>query len=471
MPNRLIQSVAALGVLIYTSKATAHTSEQGFVLLLPTNVYIVAGVMAVALSVLILAVLPDRLNTGLLHSKGFFQLPDFSSTNVFTSLVSLAILATLLVIGIIGPHDPLKNLLPLTIWTIWWMGFVCLQGVLGNLWHWVNPWTGIYHLLSSTKKMRQPLLNIPDSTGVWPAMVIYILFSCFALADPAPEDPLRLMVVVSAYWMLTLIGMVVFGGNRWLKHCECFTVLLNLMAQLSTISSNNKKVSIGLPGWQLFHNPVVSISSAMFILTLLAIGSFDGLNETFFWLSLLGINPLEFPGRSAVIFQTIGGLLLSIILLIACFAFCVWTGALLANRGYEHRVSFVSSFMPLSASILPIALAYHFAHFLTAFLVNVQYTLAAATDPLNSGHDLLGIGKFYVTTGFFNTRDTVKLIWLTQAAAVVAGHVLSVILAHSIAIRLWQDPRRAVLSQLPLAVFMILYTLLGLSLLAAPRGA
>lgn len=471
MPNKLRQSLAAFGVLFYTSKATAHTSEQGFVLLLPTNVYISAGVMAVALSVLILAVLPDRLNASLFHNKTLFQLPDFPSFNAVTSLIFLAILVTLLAIGFIGPHDPLKNLLPLTIWTIWWMGFVCLQGILGNLWHWMNPWTGIYQLLSGATKMRQPLVNIPANAGVWPAIVIYILFSCFALADPAPEDPLRLMIVVSAYWLLTLTGMVVFGGNRWLEHCECFTVLLNRMAQLSTISSSNRKVSIGLPGWQLFHNPVVAISSAVFILTLLAIGSFDGLNETFFWLGVLGINPLEFPGRSAVIYQTIVGLLLSIILLVACFALCIWTGVLLANRNHKRTVSFVESFVQLSASILPIALAYHFAHFLTAFLVNVQYTVAAATDPLNSGRDLLGLGRFYVTTGFFNARYTVKLIWLTQAAAVVAGHVLSVILAHSIAIRLWNDPRRAVISQLPLAIFMILYTLLGLSLLAAPRGA
>ena len=469
--NRLLPSVVALGVLIYATKAQAHTSEQGFVLLLPTNVYISAGVMAVALSVLILAVLPSRLSTGLLHNKVLFRLPNLPSINIFTSLIFLAILITLLVIGIIGPHDPLKNLLPLSIWTIWWMGFVCLQGVFGNLWHWVNPWTGIYQLLSGAKKMRQPWLRLPESVGVWPAVLIYITYSCFFLADPAPEDPLRLMIVVSGYWILTLIGMLVFGGNVWLQRCECFTVLLNRMAQLSTINSENKAVSMGLPGWQLFNNPVISISSAVFILTLLAVGSFDGLNETFYWLGILGINPLEFPGRSAVIFQTISGLLLSIILLVACFALCVWTGVLLANHRQLDRVSFIASFVQLSASILPIALAYHFAHYFTAFLVNVQYALAAATDPLHSGLDLLGLGKFYVTTGFFNTHDTVKMIWLTQAAAVVTGHVLSVILAHSIAIRLWKDARRAVLSQLPLALFMILYTLLGLWLLAAPRGA
>ena len=104
-------------------------------------------------------------------------------------------------------------------------------------------------------------------------------------------------------------------------------------------------------------------------------------------------------------------------------------------------------------------------------MVNIQYTLAAATDPLQNGRDLLGLGRFYVTTGFFNTASSVKTIWLTQATAVVLGHVVSLLLSHRIALKLWPSPRAAVLSQLPLAFFMVLYTLLGLWLLAAPRGA
>ena len=39
----------------------------------------------------------------------------------------------------------------------------------------------------------------------------------------------------------------------------------------------------------------------IFILALLGTGSFDGFNETFVWLDLIGVNPLAFPGRSAVV--------------------------------------------------------------------------------------------------------------------------------------------------------------------------
>lgn len=76
----------------------------------------------------------------------------------------------------------------------------------------------------------------------------------------------------------------------------------------------------------------------------------------------------------------------------------------------------------------------------------------------------------HVTTGFFNTPDSVRAIFLTQAGAVVGGHVLAVILAHVLAMRALGSTRKAVLSQVPLALFMVAYTFFGLWLLASPRG-
>jgi len=114
---------------------------------------------------------------------------------------------------------------------------------------------------------------------------------------------------------------------------------------------------------------------------------------------------------------------------------------------------------------------YHVAHFMTAFLVNIQYTAAALTDPLNTGSDWLRLGQFYVTTGFLNNHHTVEIVWLTQAALVVFGHVVSILLSHNVAEALFPNRRTAFLSHLPLAVFMVAYTFLGLWLLASPRGA
>ena len=124
----------------------------------------------------------------------------------------------------------------------------------------------------------------------------------------------------------------------------------------------------------------------------------------------------------------------------------------------------------LAPTVLPIALAYHGAHYLPSLLVDGQYALIIANDPLRNGADLLGLKGYYVTTGFFNNRDSMQMIWLTQAGVIVLGHVLAVILAHASMVTLYQDRRRAFLAGLPLALLMIAYTWLGLWLLASPKA-
>jgi hypothetical protein len=51
---------------------------------------------------------------------------------------------------------------------------------------------------------------------------------------------------------------------------------------------------------------------------------------------------------------------------------------------------------------------------------------------------------------------------------VVIGHVAAIMLAHALAVRHVGDNRQAVLSQIPLALVMVLYTVFGLWLPSAP---
>lgn len=452
--------------------ALGHTSEQSFVLLLPTDLYISAGILAVALTVLILALAPSRISGRIFSTWKLPAINPPEALKAATSLASLLLLAGLVAIGVTGPHDPLSNPLPLAIWTIWWMALLFIQGVVGDIWSWINPWTGLHRLLfrdDGAGLLPAP----PDWVCHSVAIASLLAFHIFALADPAPDDPERLAGFVAWYWTFTVGGMLVFGRNAWLGKCECFTVLFGLIARLSPFRPSAERSELGFPGWQIVRMETATAGTALFALVALGTGSFDGLNETFWWLALIGVNPLEFPGRSAVILETVVGVLAAPALLVIVFGICTWAGTLLAGSGRATSIDsgFGPAFRRLAVSVLPIALGYHFAHYLTAFMVNVQYAVAAASDPFHSGADHLGLGNFYVTTGFFNTRDSVRVIWLSQCFAVVAGHVVAVITAHEIAKRVFGTGRRAVLSQLPVSAFMILYTLLSLWLLASPRGA
>ncbi|MEZ5931588.1 MAG: hypothetical protein R3F54_06515 [Alphaproteobacteria bacterium] len=445
--------------LLLPAEAHAHVSEQGFVLLLPTEAYSTAGVAAVALTVLALFALPGSVIHALFRAKNF-RGPDLETARSFTSLISLLLLGGLLAIGLFGPRDPLSNLMPLFFWTLGWVGLVSLAGLFGDLGRWIEPWTGLYRLLGRVR----PPIALPETLGVWPAVLLLVGFAAFLLADIAPDDPARLAWRVGIYWFVTMAGLILCGP-AWLRQVELGSVILRTYAGLAALRLRPDG-GIGTPGWRLLERPA-SLSVGIFALTLLAVGSFDGINETFWWLALIGINPLEFPGRSAVVWPTLLGLIAAILTLIAAFALTVWLGLLLTRSERDVR----ETFGRLAPSMLPIAFAYHIAHYLTSFLVTIQHTVAALSDPFATGADLLGIHPFYVTTGFFNHIDSVRLIWLTQAGVVVLGHVWSVLLAHRIALDLFPGHRRAALATAPLSLFMIAYTMLGLWLLATPKGA
>lgn len=439
--------------------ANAHVSEQGFVLLLPTGAWSAAGLAVVVLTVLALALTPQRAARAMFRPRVFCA-PEAETLRTATSLLSTMVLGALVIIGLDGPRNPLSNLMPLSLWTVFWIGLVSIAGVAGDLWRWINPWTGLYRLIGPAR----PALNLPERLGGWPAVVIVTGFFAFLLADIAPDDPARLAYLIGGYWLLTTAALIVFG-EAWMRQGEAASVLFAQYGDLSALRLS-AQAGIGAPGWRLLERPI-SLSAGIFALVLLGAGSFDGVNETFWWLAQIGVNPLEFPGRSAIAAPTLIGLAGAIFGLIVLFALIVWIG--LALVGATAR--FGEAFAVLALSLLPIAFGYHIAHYLTAFLVSGQYALAALSDPWATGADWLGISPFYVTTGFFNHMDSVRVIWLTQAGAVVIGHVWSVMLAHRMALNLFPKGRKAALATAPLSAFMIGYTFLGLWLLAAPRGA
>lgn len=462
--NQTLRVVTLLFLLLIpVGPVLAHASQQGFVLLLPTDVYTVAGAASVALTVVLLTVLPDRFVPLMFRPIALIRRRR-TGLRVLSSCLSSVLLGALIWLGFNGSRDPLANPLPVFFWTIWWIGFITLQGLLGDVWRWLNPWTGVVAILRKRLNLL-PFLRFPTFLGHSVAILTFMAFAAFLLADPAPADPERLARVIGGYWLFTLIALLAFGP-RWLHRAEGLTVILRIYARMGLFGRKGNRIAIGVPGWQAFTQRTPAIGLAVLTLLMLGSGSFDGLNETFWWLGLLGINPLEFPGRSAVINQNLIGMLLTNLWLISAYALAIWLGLALIRS----TMPLARAFCLFAPSILPIALGYHIAHFLPSFLVDSQYALAVATDPMDTGGDILGLGTFYVTTGFFNTQDSVRLIWLTQAAAVVGGHILAVMLAHAIALRHFGSTRHAVLSQVPLALFMVLYTLFGLWLLASPRG-
>lgn len=469
--NKKMAILCAFFLATQTKMTFAHAADQGFVLLLPTDIYITSGVLSVAASIIFVALVSNRYLSRIFQHIELASLPDFARSRQVVSVASSFFLAGLILIGLFGPRNPLDNPLPLFIWSVWWVAIVLIQGLVGNIWRWINPWTGVYRLCFQNGSGK-PILKLPPWVEQWPAVFIFVLFGMFFLADPAPSDPSHLAEIVFSYWMLTFVAMIIFGGKEWLQQGECFTILLQLLSKLSPMQIG-RTIKFGFFGWAVVSMQKSSVPLAIICLLLLGLGSFDGLNETFWWLGILGVNPLEFPGKSAIIVETISGLFFASFGLILLFSISTALGMVFANIGLQQkkRVDFKTAFVNFAPTVLPIALGYHFAHYLTAVLVDWQYLKIAITDPFATGANYLGFDQPQVTTGFFADQEIVRQIWITQAVAVVGSHIIAVLLTHAMAAKLYTARRNILLSELPLAVFMIVYTLFGLWLLASPRGA
>jgi hypothetical protein len=113
-------------------------------------------------------------------------------------------------------------------------------------------------------------------------------------------------------------------------------------------------------------------------------------------------------------------------------------------------------------SLVPIAVVYAAAHYLTLLVFEGQAIAYLASDPLGRGWDLLGTADATIDYGVLSQN----LTWYLQVGFVVAGHVAALVLAHDRSLVLFGDARRAARSQYWMLSIMVGFTTLALWLLA-----
>lgn len=314
--------------------------------------------------------------------------------------------------------------------------------------------------------MPSALVNMPEKAGYWPAIVLFVAFAWFELIDIAPEDPKRLAAFISIFWLINFVAVLVFGETDWFERGEPFSIFFRLIGAMSPFcrgkaGEDQRAIYLCIPGRQLSTLPPLPGSGVVFVLTTLGTVSYDGLSRTFLWLEIIGVNPLEYPGRSAVWMQNSVGMTVALGCLMLLYGGCVYLGSQMAGSGSLRQLA-----GRLVYSIIPISLVFHGAHYLTQILVNSQYLVLALNDPLSLGYKWLSLEHFHVTTFFLSNIESVSMIWNLQTAAIMFGHIVGIAIAHSIALDELQIHRRATQSQLYLAGFMVAYTIFGLWLLS-----
>ena len=190
--------------------------------------------------------------------------------------------------------------------------------------------------------------------------------------------------------------------------------------------------------------------------------TFDGMSQGQLWrdlavelndgLSTLGVAIETTPKIVATI-----GLLIGVAIAGGFYALGI-EGARSVGGGFDSeqlRRSFIHS-------LVPIAMVYVVAHYLTFLLFEGQSILYLASDPLGEGWDLFGTASSAIDYSLLSQNAA----WYLQVAFVVLGHVAALVLAHDRALVLYPNPRLAVRSQYWMLAIMVGFTSLALWLLA-----
>ncbi len=469
----------ALICMVESTPAGAHGLAQRYELPIPLGFYLAGAAAAVGLSFLMVAMFLRR---GQAESKTrALRLPRLGRIITHFALVrtvevvSLGFFVLLLVAGFWGNPSALRNILPLWVWIGWWVGFAAVSALFGNVWPVLNPWAIAFRAADTlARRVRggrglSPGRPYPARLGSWPAALLYVVFAWMELAWPGSEHPAALASAILAYSIVTWLGMAIYGAEAWLRNGEVFSVFFGVLGRFAPFATARDGVlCLRPPAFGLVGDEPKDMARLVFVILMLSSVTYDGLLETPLVADRVAgfstrLDALEILGIEPEAFVVSGGL----IGLALCF-FVVYGAAIAAMAAFvPDRVSGAEMrrlAFGFILSLVPIAIAYHTAHYLWFVLVAGQYLIPVVSDPLGLGWDLFGTTLYRVDIGLIDARGA----WYAAVAAIVLGHVLAVYVAHRSAMRLFGDARTVILSQIPMLGLMIGYTMTSLWILAQP---
>jgi hypothetical protein len=465
---------------------------------LPLGLWIIGAAGVIVLSFLIVAIAvranasvpaaaqPNRVRW---HIDNAVTRPNI---RVLAQLFAVAVLFLIVVAGIIGDQTPTRNLAPTAVWIAWWVGFSYLSALVGNVWSLVNPWAAIFVwselILSKRRAPRRSKINWPKSLGVWPAIALFIVFAWLELVWGGRSIPSQLAWLIVGFSVLTWTGMFIFGHRTWLTHADPFALAFGVLSKFGPIDIRTEHGTCGTsaadnasdrdghhegadarwswklrpPGAGLLDTENMTPSLSVFVVVMLSTVTFDGFMATSVWQrveSALYVALPVFGDSRVAIIDTVG-------LVVFCVGFIAVYRlfATLIAHASGNRMTPDAASGAFVLTLVPIAIAYLFAHYLGYFLIQGQLLIRLVSDPFGFGWNILGTAHFRPDIGIVGAR----FVWYTSLIAIVLGHVAAVSLAHIVALRRFNDPRFAIRSQIPMLVLMIAYTMLSLWIIAQP---
>ena len=322
--------------------------------------------------------------------------------NIIGKIFGAVILFFLIAPGIIGNESSKTSVTPLILWVFLWIGVPTLGLLFGDVYAKFNP---LNLVRISSNKPR----------SVYVSCFLFLGLTWFELVWREPGNPLN----IASVFIILFVGvnLIRYFYKKSIIEVDPLLLLHYLYSKLKLFNSK--------PYFRSLINNIGNLAKLYgieyFILLIIGTVTYDGLRETTFWYNQFGeqINNIWF---STIMFLSMN-LGTIIFYRFACY-FAIKVG------GSELKLNEVSKLF--GHTMLPIAFAYHITHYLTLLLFETQTFIYRLNDPIGTGLNL-----FNVQEPEINYFIEPIIIWGIQVAVTLLGHMLSVVLAHDLAVKLF----------------------------------
>ena len=322
--------------------------------------------------------------------------------NFIGKLFGIIILFLLIAPGIFGNESSKTSVAPLILWVFLWIGVPVLGLFFGDIYSKFNP-LNLFSLKSDK----------PES--VYFACILFIGLTWFELVWRKPGNPLNIAIVLIT--LFVCVNLLRYFLKKSLIEVDPLLLLHYLYSKLKLFNSR--------PYFRSLLDNIGNLAKLRgieyFVLLMIGTVTYDGLRETTFWYNQFG-SRTDDMGFSTMMFLIMN---LGTILFyrFACF-FAIKVGG--SNLELKH----VSNLF--GHTMLPIAFAYHVTHYLTLLLFESQTFFYRFNDPIGIGMNIFNVQE--PTISYFVEP---LVIWGIQVAVTLLGHMLSVVLAHDLAVKLF----------------------------------
>ena len=312
------------------------------------------------------------------------------------------ILLFLIVPGLVNNEPAKTSITPLILWIFLWIAVPVLGLVFGDLYAKFNPLAIIVN--------REGV-----SHNVYFASFLFICLTWFELVWNKPGNPRHIGIVFLI--LLVVVSVIQRFYNKTIIEVDPLLLLHHLYSKMRITNSK--------PVFRTLLNNISNLAQLKgmeyFILLMIGTVTYDGLRETTFWFELFGSQTYETS------FSTVAFLLINLLIIVFYRFACYFA---IRVSGEDLNLNEIS--LKFGHTMLPIAFAYHVTHYLSLLLFEFQTVVYRLNDPFGFGWNLFNVQEPEVN--YF--LEPIAL-WTIMVIVTLAGHMLSVVLAHDLSVKLF----------------------------------